>query len=141
MKKRITIFFISLLLLITYVPIKPAVKDIAVNEKKYILVQRQKSTGFDWFVVYDIEGRTKEGEDIVLLGNAPTLYDHPQRLYNPENIFICFGEYISDSLVDTTLSKTFFVNSWNFMYPIKRDSILPSFLNPKYGRTVLDFIF
>ncbi len=131
-------FFLAIVLVLNYFPVNFAVKEIQNDGRDYILVAQTKTTGFQWCKV-EADGTV---EDYILLkGNAPPNYDYPNRLYDTENIFVCWGEYREREVVDGTISEVFNVDEWDIMYPIKRNSLLPDFLNPEYARNIWDYIW
>ena len=105
------------------------------DERTYICVKQQKTTGFDW---YTIKNGSKS-EDILLKGNIPE-YEVPSSIYHGDNTFICYGEYEDDTYVDGKLSKVFRVEEWEIKYPVKRAGIRPEIINPSYGTNVWDYI-
>ena len=140
MKKGIIISVVTLVLAcLNYLPLELAIKKIPNDRQDYILVKQQKVTGFDWYIIGDHTGIFDIQPDIILNGAVPK-YEVPSGIFHGDNTFICFGEYEADIYVYSQLSKVFKVDSWSIVYPIKRDGLLPSFLNPKYGTNIWDYI-
>jgi hypothetical protein len=139
--KRMMVFAIVILLLfgINCFPLKLAVIKLPTDRQDYILVKQQQVTGFDWYIVGDNSGLFELTPDILLYGNIPN-YGFTSGVYQGHNTFICFGEYQDDVEVDGQQSKSFHVDAWNIVYPIKRGGLRPEFINPKYGTNVWDFL-
>lgn len=124
--------------MLNYFPINFAVKEIQDDGRDYIFVKQTKVTGFSWFKV----GEDGEFDEYILLkGNTPPNFDLVNRLYDTENIFVCWGKYGEKEVVDGEVSAVFYVDEWEIMYPIKRNSVLPDFLNPQYARNIWDYIW
>ena len=138
--KKIFLLIIFVILLSRYIPIKNAVTQRELEqEKQFLLVKTQKSTGYEWYVVGDNSGHFSQGYDIVLYGNVPCFeIPHPIAYAGTDNTFVCFGEYKQNVYNAEQWSRTFEVDSWSILYPIKRDGLLPGFLYPKYGLTIWD---
>ena len=135
--KYVAVLLVVIYIFMNYFPIKIAVKEIPSDAKDHIVVERVKTTGFNWSYP-DSDG----GEYyVVLSGNHPPMYDFNQRLWNPENKYLCFGHFEDDVYVSDQMAKKFHVDRWEYMYPVLRDSLLSSAILPKYGVTIIDYIF
>ena len=140
MKKiKVFIVFLIVVICINFIPIDIAVSYPVQSDREYILVQQVKTTGIDWYMIEASKQESLKGY-VHLNGNAPPSYDMSNRLYHPENVYVCYGQFEQDMIVDGEQIMNFNVQDWDFVYPIKRNSLLPGFLNPKYGRNFLDYL-
>lgn len=138
MKKIIWTIIISIILLILFIfqwiPLKCAV-NIKANTETAILIKPQKVTGFDWKII-NVDGIGIE--DIFLVGNIPTK-KLKRKVISGHNIFLCQGFFTQKKEFNGQEYRTFYVENWDIVAPIKRDTILPEFLYPSKYLTMADF--
>ena len=120
-------------------PIKYAIKieDIESYEN-FILVKQTWHTGTGWQKVGADFGFLNDIEyyDVNLIGTVPPLIG--TGVY--ANTFLCIVEYLGNEY-ETNFDgdyEKYFVLDWYPLYPVKRDTILPSWLFPKGYMTKRD---
>ncbi len=129
-----------LLLFHIYKPIKMAVhNDQLQNAKNYIIIRLQKSTAFDWLALADENGEFDEYFGVILKGQGLPGFSEAIELAG-DNKFVCYGKFggyeIPEDLDEEV--RVFYVESWDILYPIQREAIVP-FLLPKSYMCRCDF--
>ena len=139
MKKVIALLSLVILICAGYfiynrIPGKHAIykSEIPKNEN-IILVQEGFHTGTGWVMVGDNEEFFDQSEyyDIFLEGAIPPEVGRPSD--EGLNTYVCWVEYKGErySEVFDTKLKEYEISDWSPLYPIKRNTILPSWLYPK----------
>lgn len=146
-KRRIFIFIVLLVIIgvfirLNWIPGKYAIKEEEYNAySPYILVQEVHYTGTGWTQVGDENGYFSSGDYIdVELVNGNVL---PQmEMYNSDyaNVFLCKVEYKGEvwhGAFDKEIAS-YYINEWYPLYPVRRDTILPSWLYPSTFMTDIE---
>ena len=120
-------------------PEKYAVKVADISKyPNAILVREEFSTGTGWFQVGDPSGEfgVPTPPDVYLSGNTPPGADPTGN--DNENTFLCVVEYVG--MVDDYygVCRKYVVLDWYPIYPVKRNTILPSWLYPRGYMTKSD---
>ncbi len=119
--------------IIGFSPVKKAVNKEAINyNKTFIIVKAQRSTISEWTVLEDNEGIIANEADVKLTGNIPSGYNYEFEI--GQNQFLCYGRYMGmESQYPVSLEEImiFEVDSWEILFPIKRESLIP-FLPKNY---------
>jgi len=122
---------------IGFVPVKQATKkDYLDKNDEYIVVVVQKATISEWSAIGDNQGDYSDPNDVRLLGNAPSGYN-----YGIEfgfNTFVCYGKYDGTGDLHGEKYDYFYVERWEILYPVTRDSIFADVL-PKSYLCIYDF--
>jgi len=114
-------------------PIKYAVRiEDIYKYQNCILVKETWHTGTGWEQVGDDKGLflSEQLKDVHLIGKTPPLTsfggDHV-------NTYLCEGDYNGKHKIEgsSEIYNVFEVLEWYPIYPVKRDTILPSWLYPK----------
>ena len=137
MKKKYIMLSVLLLVMLilvisVYLPAKRAVKLNDLDTSKYyIIVKVQKSTISPWLAIGDNNGDYEIGRDVYLTGNYPQGYNYTVDFGG--NTFVCYGQYDGTRDIGAGEHNTFGVNSWEIIYPVKREgSVFDSFLPKGY---------
>jgi len=139
MKKKITLLSLVILICVGYfiynrIPGKNAIyiSKIPKNEN-IILIQEGYHTGTGWVMVGDSEEFFDQSEyyDIYLEGAIPPEVGIPSG--EELNTYVCWVEYQGEkySEVFDAKLKEYEISDWSPLYPIKRNTILPSWFYPK----------
>ena len=115
-----------------WIPVKYALLEEEFSEyNNYILVREVHYTGTGWTKVGDERGYFKEEEiiDIRILDNPLPI----SKMGQYTNIFLCVVEY-EGKCEDNGLKErfdTYTILEWYPIYPVVRDSLIPTLLLPK----------
>ena len=121
-------FFVS-----TRTPIKYAlfIEDLADAENPYYLVQWTQVTGSSWRIIGDQNGYFENPQYIIIEGEAPSVVKN-NSVATGENIYVCYGEYMGENEIANTgmIFDTYKFTDWDILYPVRRETILPSWFYP-----------
>ena len=128
----------------THTPVKYAIRLEDIHEySNFILVRQTWHTGTGWERVGDEQGLYENlsvVRDVQLEGNLPPLTgiggEHV-------NVFLCIVTPTGTYRIEGTTSpiyeyESFEVNDWYPIYPVKRDTIFPSWFYSKYYMSKAD---
>lgn len=139
--KHMTIIAIVVIVLmvagIGLYPVKRAIREADINNTVgYVVCERVRVTGFDWEVDKSHDGYSGY---IFIDGEYPVDGQLQYGVLAGRNRFVMFGEYSGEREFYGGMYPVFKSTRWEILYPVKRDGILPSFICPKYGLSVMDF--
>jgi hypothetical protein len=124
--------------IILYYPVKIAKnKDILTNNDNYIICEIVMTTGFDWRIEKSSIGKV----GLVFIEGISTnlIKELSYSIIWGNNEFIMWGNFLSNKNYDGGSYPVFEVTKWEILFPVKRETIVPSFLTPKYGLTFFDY--
>lgn len=120
-----------------YIPVKFAVHDNeSIRNGSYVIVKWVRTTGYDWYRLED--SYDNPSEYLKLTGNIPLERFPRFGIREGSNRFICYGNYIDKNLSNEEKSDTFFVDNWDIIYPIGRNSFRP--IAPKSYIVPYDYV-
>lgn len=122
---------LSLICVRGFLPVKYAVKRDNLNiTGDYLIVKVQKSTISQWVAIGDSKGIYDDNIDVRLTGNVPSGYNYD--IETGENIFICYGVFDGSADLHGQKYDIFNVESWEILYPVKRNSLFDKVLPDSY---------
>lgn len=107
--RKIFIIFISLVMLIPFIPDKMAVSEP--QRENYIICMMERETDSDWCIIDDDGNWIR---DIQVL-NDDVLYRYGYEFRCSNNIYYLYGEFIDEK------NNIFQMESWDIKYPVKRN--------------------
>lgn len=117
--------------LIGFIPVKRAIKQDGLDKAaSYITVNVQKATISQWIAVGDDKGDYDTPRDVRLTGNVPSGYNYDVEAGH--NTFICYGEFDTAGDFHGEEYDIFNVETWEILYPVKRNSSLDWILPSSY---------
>ena len=117
-------------------PIKFAVTEQQIADKNYILVEPCATTLANWKVVKGKNKVTDEEIYVRLEGDEPKNLSY--NILSGDNIYVCYGEFLEHGDLHGERYHRFYVNKWDILYPISRNSIF-DFIMPDNYMCKLDF--
>jgi len=116
--------------------IREALKENALTERRYILCQLHRVTGFDWVLVQDENG--EEVYDFIYITGANPIAEH-KLSYEFEmgrNTYIFYVEEKNEGHLDYLGLETteYIVSGWDILYPVRR----VTFISPRRYITLAD---
>ena len=123
-----------LIIVYRWFPIKLAVTQDASHPSNNIYVKHVRVTGFDWVLV-DEEGH--ELEYIHIEGEEPLALQYGVRY--GDNVYAFTGNFVDNIEFDGKSYKSFKVSSWDIVFPVQRNTLLPNWLLPSRYLTMADF--
>lgn len=131
MKFKIEIYILLIVFLgvIIYgmMPVKQAINEDSLEKSKdFIIVNAQKSTISQWIAIGGNSGYYNEHKNVKLKGTPPSGYTYSVEAGH--NTFVCYGHYVEEKDFYGEKYTVFNVESWEILYPIKRDSLFSKIL-------------
>lgn len=146
-RRKIKLKLIGIILLLIFlrflyyywIPVKFSVKEDNFEEfENFILIREVHYTGTGWTQLGNENGyyKNEDIKDIHIVGNLPPLSKMMQHV----NIFLCEVEYQGEMEFKPSkeIVDTYFVKEWYPVYPVVRDSLIPSVFLPKYFLSKID---
>ena len=128
------------------IPCKFAVKENQLkNKDNYILVKMIRTTGFNWGIVGDQNGRfvDKDGieymEFVELKNNIP-VKNYGAGVFWGDNTYVCYGEFTGEGDFYGEEYRIFTVTDWDILFPITRNALRDIIPTPNGYLSLYDFI-
>ena len=100
-----------------YFPVRFAIKESnIVSSENKIFCRRERTTGFDWVMITEENGKIKAAEYIMIEGKSPLEKVGAEAMYGT-NTFVFYGEFVGEGSFDEVEKYRIFIcDKWDVLY-------------------------